>query len=785
MVEPAEIAINGNVTGFRRAMQELTQSAKEAVGAVESSFGGLGRVFDGVRGHIASLGVAVSAVGFASMIKGAIDAADNMNDMAQRTGISVETLFGLKLMADQSGTSLEGLGNGLKKLSVNLVDAAAGNKEMSAILKALGISGTDSKEAMYRLADIMATLPDGAQKTALAIKILGKNGEELIPLLNQGGEEMRKMAEKSERLGNIMADTAPMADQFNDQLAELKVQSSALGMSMAKDMLPALNGISAAMREAAKEGGMLTAVWVGLGGVGAALFTDEFATPAKKAEKEIEKLRFEIDRLKFNKEQLAGGGLLHKWLYGNGKDIDAEIQSKMKQIDALKKSMETPPKPKDKPTTPAVDVTKVLAAGKTASSGSSSAPKVPMPDSYMQYYEAALAEEKRLAYERDAIRGYSKEQELAYWQTLLAHAALKEKDRVAIMRKASGLTVEIKREEAKQKQELDSEVARSSEELQLGGIEGMRAAEQAALDLGQITKMQFIAMEEQHEQQRYEIQRASLEARLKLLEQDPNTNPVEKARINNQILALEQQHQIKRIQLAGQAAQENGQIWKTLGARMTGLWDKGVQAMMNGTLTWRNAMRAAGTEVVSWFANEVVGKEVKLWLFGEAAKTGATQTGVLARGAAESAASAKSIGLWAMTAVKNIMTSAWEAMAGAWKAIVGIQYVGPVLAPIAAGVAFAGVSALAANVMSAEGGYDIPRGINPITQLHEEEMVLPKAQANVIRDMADGGSGGSGGSTTNHYHISTMDSKSFERFANDNKRIFAGAIKSAHRDGFK
>ena len=39
---------------------------------------------------------------------------------------------------------------------------------------------------------------------------------------------------------------------------------------------------------------------------------------------------------------------------------------------------------------------------------------------------------------------------------------------------------------------------------------------------------------------------------------------------------------------------------------------------------------------------------------------------------------------------------------------------------------------------SAAGGFDIPSGINPVTQLHEREMVLPAQYADVIRSMAGG-----------------------------------------------
>lgn len=62
------------------------------------------------------------------------------------------------------------------------------------------------------------------------------------------------------------------------------------------------------------------------------------------------------------------------------------------------------------------------------------------------------------------------------------------------------------------------------------------------------------------------------------------------------------------------------------------------------------------------------------------------------------------------------------------------------------GYASAGlVAGMAIAEVSAEGGYDIPAGKNPMAQLHEKEMVLPKAQADVIRGLAaNGGGGGSG-----------------------------------------
>ena len=54
--------------------------------------------------------------------------------------------------------------------------------------------------------------------------------------------------------------------------------------------------------------------------------------------------------------------------------------------------------------------------------------------------------------------------------------------------------------------------------------------------------------------------------------------------------------------------------------------------------------------------------------------------------------------------------------------------------------------------VSAAGGYDVPAGENPVTQLHEKEMVLPAQYADVIRGLA--GNGGTAGSGDIHIHTS-------------------------------
>lgn len=93
------------------------------------------------------------------------------------------------------------------------------------------------------------------------------------------------------------------------------------------------------------------------------------------------------------------------------------------------------------------------------------------------------------------------------------------------------------------------------------------------------------------------------------------------------------------------------------------------------------------------------------------------------------------------TALVMVKQNAAAAASAAYKAIVGIPIVGPFLAPPAAALAYAGVLAFGSQIPSARAGFDIPAGSNPLTQLHEREMVLPQKYADVVRGLAEGDGG--------------------------------------------
>ena len=129
--------------------------------------------------------------------------------------------------------------------------------------------------------------------------------------------------------------------------------------------------------------------------------------------------------------------------------------------------------------------------------------------------------------------------------------------------------------------------------------------------------------------------------------------------------------------------------------------------------------------------------------------------------------------------LEEIKEDAGAAAAGAYKAIVGIPIIGPALAPIAAATAYAGVLAFD----SAEGGYDISPRVNPMVQLHRNEMVLPQEHANTIRMLSEiygsgaGAAAGAGRQVVINQHVSSPDSAAAARFLMDNRGGIAKALK--------
>ena len=124
-------------------------------------------------------------------------------------------------------------------------------------------------------------------------------------------------------------------------------------------------------------------------------------------------------------------------------------------------------------------------------------------------------------------------------------------------------------------------------------------------------------------------------------------------------------------------------------------------------------------------------------------------------------------------AVSGAASSAALYATNAMASVAAIPFTGWAMAPAVGAEAYAtgmGYAALA----SAARGYDIPAGLNPITQLHEREMVLPRREADTIRSLGEGGRSGG-----NHFHFHGVTDRTWW---DHNKSHIARTLKEMQSD---
>ena len=240
----ALLRIKAAVTGSE-SVAALGGKLKQVEGAAQtltSKVGPLG-------GALSALAPVATVGGLTALVKKTIETGDAMYDMSQRTGVSVESLAKFRKAASTSGTDIDAVAKSLGKLSKGLYEAATTGKGATAeALKALGVSATDAAgklktadQVTLEIANKFKVMPDGVQKTALAMQLFGKAGAEMIPMLNMGGDAIDKLKVK------MTSAFAQKADEYSDKLTALggKVGGLAAGLSVA--LLPALDAMVTAV----------------------------------------------------------------------------------------------------------------------------------------------------------------------------------------------------------------------------------------------------------------------------------------------------------------------------------------------------------------------------------------------------------------------------------------------------------------------------------------------------------------------------------------------------------
>lgn len=382
----------------------------------------------------------------------------------------------------------------------------------------------------------------------------------------------------------------------------------------------------------------------------------------------------------------------------------------------------------------------------------------------MQVWEEEIKAQK-LAHremQRDTLnhQEWDLAREAAYWRAKLATVDAGSKTGLKLREKILNLEDQL----SKQSTEAKINQVATWEKLDKHKLDMEKDAADQALAAGRISQLERLDMEIEFENRRYQIAYDALQERIALAEQDPTYSQSAIDKLKQQMAELGQGHE--REQTKNQGKRENQRrkdtpnVMEMLQDGGKNVWEEAQKqmgqafsAMLSKTQNFRTAMNNFFKSMGQTFIQEMVTKPLAGMMQRMVQESAIYKMIFETKETLETAAASKTVATKTTETTAVVGKNAVQAASGAASSQAGIPYVGPILAVAAMAEMMAAVMGLmgggggssttttTTRIPSAAGGWDIPAGINPLTQLHENEMVLPAEHAQTIREMA-GQSGG-------------------------------------------
>lgn len=216
---------NGTVKALSATGKAAAEVANGGLKVLGTTISGTVKAFGGFCTAVA--GAATAVAGFAVSQAATLDAIDKNS---QKLGMSREEYQKWDFVLSQSGLSIESFGTGMKTLTAQMDAVSEGNAAAIENFRKLGVEVQNADGSLKRqeetLREVVAAfqqMPESTEKSRLATELFGRQGQELLPLLNSEAGSIDELMAKCEELGIVIGDDAVDAGvAFTDTLDQLK-----------------------------------------------------------------------------------------------------------------------------------------------------------------------------------------------------------------------------------------------------------------------------------------------------------------------------------------------------------------------------------------------------------------------------------------------------------------------------------------------------------------------------------------------------------------------------------
>ena len=797
------VKFGADSAGLEQGLKNVSQTVTDATGKMSSGFGqmkdavtghvqALSGAFDGLSGMLSGLtsafaGVAVVLAGgamFKEAIGSAIEEGDAVKKLMNSLGMTAEAASKMRISLELVGMSAQDyVGIAMK------FDRQLRTNEGSLI--ALGVVTRDhngsllsQEELLKNAADTMMTYKAGTDRNAFAMTAFGRSAEEAFKLLKLDDSIKKRADELAKTYGEIVTDQ-DLKDikGYKVEMAAVGVVTGSFAENLGQSVIPALTTAAKSFLNLAEV--VMPKVKKGIDDL-SVVFTDASKTiqdnsgvicVAVNAVEVAVGLAFGAFAIsKITAFTTAAISLVAGW----GSAL-VEAQTSLLALDAVigGSSLLSAAGAAAGAAACAVWGTAILGVGTAAYMASENLGIYLSKLSGMDKIKPLGGGRSQAQADADYKRTGSTSAPLDPEQTQMNRAAGYDpgqpmrvdtkptKPQEFINPKAAEEAAKKAAEAAKVARE---KAERLAYETSKNEIEGERNASKSKLSideellkqrlaLGEIGKVEFLNQEQELEEKKFQIDKKAIEA-LEALDKG-KTDKLKKDQAN--MLVLENQHAAKIIDINTKTILEQRKQWTDLFKSISDGMGKAIGGFIVGTQSLQSALQGIYSSIQQAFAN-MLGKMVSDWATEHLTMLFIKESTDTSMAGADAITAQAAVINSKVQASMQIPALASIAAGGAAASVAPTPFVGPALAAAAWSETMAMVmSGLA--ISSASGGYDIPAGVNPLTQLHSKEMVLPAQYADVIRGVA-GGNGRNGGGRAGdeiHIHIDAIDAHSFAK----------------------
>jgi len=224
-----------------------TATLNKQVGTINKKFNSMTKTFKTVG---AALAGAFAVRGIKDMVNSSLKLNDALGKTADRLGINVEVLQGLRFGAEQSGVGIATLEMALQRMTRRVSEAANGTGEAVKALKEMGIEAEDIAslsvdEQLNVLADALSGVENEADQVRLAMKLFDSEGVKLLNMLKDGSAGLSKYQKEAQDLGFVLSrDMIARMEQANDSMNRASKVGGVFSDMLATAVAPAISVVA-------------------------------------------------------------------------------------------------------------------------------------------------------------------------------------------------------------------------------------------------------------------------------------------------------------------------------------------------------------------------------------------------------------------------------------------------------------------------------------------------------------------------------------------------------------